>query len=143
MRRVRGKDTKPELRVRRALHRAGFRFTLHRRDLPGSPDIVLPRYHVAVWVNGCFWHGHHCRKGRSRPSANSAFWKAKIERTIERDRSGEQAAVVAGWKPRIIWECSLESNLADLLSELAELRRSKEKGRRSGFSQVDPGSSAG
>jgi DNA mismatch endonuclease, patch repair protein len=127
MRRVRGKDTKPEMKVRSTLHAAGYRFRLHRRDLPGSPDIVLARFQLAVWVNGCFWHGHDCRKGRSRPSVNSKFWNAKINRTIERDRIGENAAKAAGWKTWIIWECRLDNDLRDLLLELSKLRSIRTK----------------
>lgn len=122
MRRIRGKDTKPERRVRSKLHRVGFRFRLHRRDLPGSPDIVLPQYRVAVWVHGCFWHGHECRKGRSRPTTNAEFWRSKIERTKERDRAGQKAARASGWKTRIVWECALEGELSRLISELKQMR---------------------
>jgi DNA mismatch endonuclease (patch repair protein) len=122
MRRVRSKNTTPEMRVRSVLHRAGFRFRLHRRDLPGSPDIVLPTYRTAVWVNGCFWHGHDCRKGRSRPATNAEFWEQKRSRTRERDLVGHASAEAAGWKVRVLWECSLRSDVDALLSELAELR---------------------
>jgi len=118
MRRVRSKNTKPELRVRSALHKAGFRFRLHRRDLPGSPDIVLTRYRVAVWVNGCFWHAHDCRRGRSRPSANAQFWKDKIESTKARDLRGLQNATAAGWTTWVVWECCLEAGIQELVANL-------------------------
>src|SRR5690349_6557163 len=96
MSRVRGRDTAPELRVRCALHAAGFRFRLHRRDLPGRPDIVLPAFRTAVFVHGCFWHAHDCPRGR-RPASNSAFWAAKLEKNVARDRDAAAALVWLGW----------------------------------------------
>ncbi|MBA4731169.1 MAG: DNA mismatch endonuclease Vsr, partial [Alcanivorax sp.] len=85
MSKIRSKDTNIELRVRKALHSAGFRFRLHRKDLPGSPDLVLPKYSTAVFVNGCFWHGHDCKKAKI-PATNIEFWKRKIETNISRDK---------------------------------------------------------
>lgn len=125
MRRIRGKDTRPELQVRTALHKAGYRFRLHRRDVPGSPDIVLPRYQMAIWVHGCFWHGHECRKGRSRPATNVEFWSSKIARTKERDTQGREEAKVAGWKTRVVWECTLKSDVELLISELNGVRENR------------------
>lgn len=92
---VKGKDTKPEMIVRRALHAAGHRFRLHRDDLPGRPDLVLPRHRMAVFVHGCFWHGHHCRRGK-RPSTNVDFWGPKLDRNIERDRAARAALEATG-----------------------------------------------
>ena len=85
MGRIRGKDTKPELRVRKALHAAGYRFRLHRKDLPGRPDITLPRHRTVIFVHGCFWHGHEGCKANRIPKTNPEFWSAKIDRNRERD----------------------------------------------------------
>lgn len=105
MSRVKGRDTKPELLVRSIVHRMGYRFRVNRRDLPGSPDIVLPRHHKAIFVHGCFWHGHkRCRRA-SRPKANELFWNKKLDENIERDRSKLRALRGAGWRVLIIWEC--------------------------------------
>lgn len=108
MRAVRGRDTGPELRVRRALHAAGFRFRLQRADLPGRPDLVLPRHRLAVFVHGCFWHGHDCPRGRRAPKTNAAYWQAKIARNRTRDAAAQAALTAAGWTPVIIWECALD-----------------------------------
>lgn len=114
---VRGRDTKPEVAVRRALHAAGYRFRLHRRDLPGRPDIVLPCHRLAVFVHGCFWHGHDCRRGR-RPSSNTGFWHAKLARNVERDRAAVEALTAAGWTVETVWECSLEAGVERVLARL-------------------------
>lgn len=108
MRAVRGRDTGPELRVRRPLHAAGFRFRLQRADLPGRPDLVLPRHRLAVFVHGCFWHGHDCPRGRRAPKTNAAYWQAKIARNRTRDAAAQAALTAAGWTPVIIWECALD-----------------------------------
>ena len=118
MSRVRSRDTAPELTVRSALHAAGYRYRLHRKDLPGSPDIVLPRYRTAVQVHGCFWHGHHCRRGDRLPSTNTEYWRAKIERNRERDREVGQALAEAGWRVVTIWECDLRAATEQLLAAL-------------------------
>lgn len=104
MSRVRSKDTKPERIVRSLLHQAGYRFRLHRNDLPGKPDIVLPKYHTVVFVHGCFWHGHKCPKG-ARPVTNTQFWEAKLDRNIKRDARNTLLLKSAGWKVIVIWEC--------------------------------------
>jgi DNA mismatch endonuclease (patch repair protein) len=117
MARVRGKDTQPELRVRRALFARGFRFRLHRKDLPGRPDIILPRYRVGVFVHGCFWHGHSCPRGR-RPSSNAQFWQQKIERNMERDRRAVPELEAAGWTVKTIWQCSLDEGIEELIALL-------------------------
>ncbi len=118
---VRGKDTSPERHVRSALHAAGFRFRLHRRDLPGRPDIVLARFRTAVFVHGCFWHGHDCLKGK-RPTSNVAFWNAKLERNAERDRVALMALGEAGWHAHVVWECALGSATDALISMLKRRR---------------------
>lgn len=115
---VRGKDTAPERAVRSALFSAGYRYRLHRRDLPGSPDIVLPRYRTAVFVNGCFWHGHDCPRGR-RPGSNVKFWNVKLDRTLARDRASRAALEAVGWTVTIVWECSTKSDIERLLTDLA------------------------
>jgi DNA mismatch endonuclease (patch repair protein) len=104
MARVKNKNTAPELKVRSLLHRLGYRFRLHRRDLPGSPDIVLPRHRKVIFVHGCFWHGHDCPRG-GRPASNRAFWDEKLDRNIARDRAAQQALADLGWSTLIMWEC--------------------------------------
>ncbi len=106
MSRVRAKDTRPEMTVRRLLHSLGFRFRLHRRDLPGQPDIVLPRYRAAIFVHGCFWHGHDCSLFRM-PATRTEFWAAKIAATRLRDREAVLGLRDADWRSLLIWECAL------------------------------------
>jgi DNA mismatch endonuclease (patch repair protein) len=108
MARVRGGDTAPEKRVRSFLHAEGFRFRLHRKTLPGRPDIVLPRHRTVVLVNGCFWHGHQkCRKGTNRPTSNREFWAKKIAANIARDRKNESQLRREGWRVLTVWECDV------------------------------------
>ncbi len=114
---VKGRNTKPEVTVRRALHAAGHRFRLHTRDLPGRPDVVLPRHRLAVFVHGCFWHGHDCRRGR-KPSSNTSFWDIKLAHNIERDRAAADALTAAGWAVETIWECSLGAGIERVLARL-------------------------
>ncbi len=104
---IRGKDTRPELQIRKALHRAGFRFRLHVKDLPGKPDIVLPRYHVAIFVHGCFWHGHDCHLFKW-PKSRVNFWSTKLVRNRENDEKHQAALRRAGWRVLVIWECALK-----------------------------------
>jgi DNA mismatch endonuclease (patch repair protein) len=106
MSRIRGRDTKPELHLRRGLHARGFRFRLHRRDLPGRPDIVFPSRHAAIFVHGCFWHGHDCPMCRL-PATRPAFWRAKIEKNRARDQKAVGALTTSGWRTLIVWECAL------------------------------------
>lgn len=106
MRRVRAKDTKPEMTVRHLLHDQGFRYRLHRRDLPGRPDIVLPRWRAVVFVHGCFWHGHGCSLFRL-PATRTEFWSAKIEGNRRRDAAAVAALEAAGWRSLWVWECAL------------------------------------
>ena len=117
MARVRQKDTVPELAVRRGLHRAGLRFRLHRKDLPGTPDLILPKYRTAVFVHGCFWHGHDCRKGR-RPSSNIRFWTPKLDRNARRDQEAQSALIELGWQVATIWECDVDAGIEQLLGQL-------------------------
>jgi DNA mismatch endonuclease (patch repair protein) len=106
MSRIRGKDTRPELLLRRALHARGFRFRLHRRDLPGCPDLVLPGFHAAIFVHGCFWHGHNCPMFKL-PATRTDFWAAKIGGNRERDVHVLEALAERGWRSFIVWECTL------------------------------------
>lgn len=119
---VRSRDTSPELAVRQALHAAGYRFRLHRKDLPGRPDIVLPRYRTAVQVHGCFWHGHQCRRGRRVPSTNTDYWQAKIRRNRDRDAAAAQDLATGGWRVITVWECSINAGIEHLLATLGAER---------------------
>jgi DNA mismatch endonuclease, patch repair protein len=102
---IRGKDTKPEMRVRKALFAGGYRYRLHRKDLPGTPDIVLPGRRVAIFVNGCFWHGHSGCSLAKVPGTRTDFWKEKFENNRQRDRVAAEALRVAGWRVLVVWEC--------------------------------------
>ena len=108
MSRIRGKDTKPEILVRRGLHARGFRFRLQERRLPGRPDMTLPKYGVAVMVNGCFWHGHKGCRYAVKPKSNSEFWDAKIKRNQHRDEVTAAHLEALGWTVITIWECELK-----------------------------------
>jgi len=111
------RDTKPERVVRRLLHAMGYRFRLHRKDLPGTPDIVLPKHRVAIFVHGCFWHQHpECRKAR-RPSSNCAYWDKKLDENVIRDRRNLADLESKAWHPMIVWQCELKdcSSLAESL----------------------------
>lgn len=112
MSRVRGRDTKPEIRVRRLLHRAGYRFRLHRRDLPGRPDIFLPKHRLAVFVHGCFWHGHEgCRRGKL-PDTRPEFWASKIAGNRARDARAVEELAALGIASVTLWECQLKEDAA-------------------------------
>lgn len=105
MSRIRSRDTKPELAVRSALHKLGYRFRLHRRDLPGRPDIVLPKYHVAILVHGCFWHRHLACIDCSNPKTRRQYWRPKLLGNEKRDVRNRRLLRRIGWKPIVIWEC--------------------------------------
>lgn len=109
MRAVRGRDTKPEMRVRRIAHALGYRFRLHRRDLPGKPDLTFPRLKKVVFVHGCFWHQHQRCKRASMPTSNVKFWRAKLTRNAERDAGQVAAVKAAGWRALVVWECQLRN----------------------------------
>lgn len=121
---VRSKDTAPEVAVRQALHAAGYRFRLHRRDLPGSPDIVLPKHRVAVFVHGCFWHGHGCRRDK-RPATNTSYWAAKRTRNTARDRRSQRALRADRWSVAVVWTCRLERDVQTLVRRLARARQQR------------------
>lgn len=121
MARIRGKDTKPELAVRSLLHAAGFRFRLHARQLPGRPDLVLPKHYAVVFVHGCFWHRHgRCRDGRSTPRSNQAYWGPKFERNVARDRRVKQALRRRGWRVITVWECQVKRDPEAVLLRVAK-----------------------
>jgi DNA mismatch endonuclease (patch repair protein) len=108
MRAVKDKDTKPEWIVRRLLHAAGFRYRLHAKVLPGKPDLVFPSRRKAIFVHGCFWHGHDCARGDRQPKTNAAYWLAKIARNKARDAAHLADLKQAGWKAHVVWECELK-----------------------------------
>ena len=107
---IRCNDTKPEIRVRAILHSLGYRFRLHRKDLPGKPDIVLPKHRTVIFVHGCFWHSHDCRWGTVTPKTHHEFWKEKRRGTKERDARTVSALEEAGWHVLVIWECQSKSD---------------------------------
>jgi DNA mismatch endonuclease (patch repair protein) len=111
MSRIRGKNTKPEILVRKRLHARGFRFRLHNKKLPGSPDIVLPKYGVAIMVNGCFWHGHKGCRYATKPKSNVEFWETKIARNCHRDEVTTAHLEALGWTVITVWECELRGTL--------------------------------
>lgn len=122
MRRIRSTDTQPEMVVRRLLHGAGFRYRLHRSDLPGRPDIVLPRYKVVVFVHGCFWHGHDACVDGHRPKSNSSYWNAKLEGNRQRDARNAQRLAELGWRRIVVWECHLKDREQLAKRVLSEIR---------------------
>jgi DNA mismatch endonuclease (patch repair protein) len=107
MRQVKARDTRPELIVRRLIWSLGGRYRLHRKDLPGRPDIVLPGRRLAVFVHGCFWHGHDCARGARVPKANREYWVAKVARNRARDAAAQAALEAAGWRVEVVWECEI------------------------------------
>ncbi|NML42532.1 DNA mismatch endonuclease Vsr [Ramlibacter sp. G-1-2-2] len=104
MRSIRAKDTAPEMRVRQLAHGMGYRYVLHDKRLPGSPDLVFPSRKAVIQVHGCYWHGHECRVGR-RPKSNLAYWTPKIDRNVERDVRSAKALRRLGWRVMVVWEC--------------------------------------
>jgi DNA mismatch endonuclease (patch repair protein) len=119
MSKIKGKNTKPEMIVRSALHEEGYRFRLHRKDLPGKPDIVLPKYRAAIFVNGCFWHGHHCPLFKW-PKTREDFWRSKILANVRRDQINYQEIVNMGWRVCIVWECSIRSKSCEAKSAMMQ-----------------------
>ena len=109
MSRIRGTDTRPERQLRSLLHRAGLRFRLHARHLPGRPDIVLPKYRTAIFVHGCFWHRHRCGNA-TVPATRTAFWQEKFKGNVLRDACNQAALRSAGWKVQVVWECELDAD---------------------------------
>lgn len=129
MSRVRGTNTQPELALRRALRAAAIPFSTYGKSLPGRPDVVLPRFRRAVFVHGCFWHSHSCRRG-ARPKTNVAFWNTKLDLNRLRDQECQRALRRAGWKVTVLWECRLQQGIKRLLALLRKetVRRAKAPG---------------
>ena len=121
MRAVKSANTTPELVVRTLVHRLGYRFRLHAAELPGKPDLVLPRHRKAIFVHGCFWHRHRCDAGRSTPGTRQKYWRVKFARNVERDRLALRRLRRAGWSVLVVWECHTKTAKRDQLT--ARLRR--------------------
>lgn len=121
---IRGKNTRPELAVRSAIHAAGFRFTLHNKKLPGSPDIVLPRYKTAIEVRGCFWHRHPGCRFATTPATNREFWQTKFRENVRRDARNQEALKSAGWRLLVVWECEARDppKVSRLIKRLLRIR---------------------
>lgn len=128
MRKVRSRDTRPELQLRRGIHREGFRYRLHDLKLPGKPDLVFPRYRLAVFVNGCFWHGHECARGARVPTTNTRYWEQKIARNKQRDEETYRRLRKRGWRVIIVWECDLSEGRRAVLRRLRKLRSKQDHG---------------
>ncbi len=125
MSRIKGRNTKPELKVRSFLHRAGLRFRLHKKGLPGKPDIVLPKYKTVIFVQGCFWHQHPGCKHSGIPLSNISYWKPKLNRTIERDKKNQEKLSHSGWHVTVLWECEITEG--SLLKLVEEVKRADEE----------------
>lgn len=123
MGRIRSKNTKPEMLVRSLLHKNGFRFSLHRKDLPGNPDIVLRKFCTVIQVRGCFWHLHHCPDGRI-PKSNRGYWNKKLLRNRERDASNDEAIRALGWQLIVVWECEINTDLESTMDRIVHQLRS-------------------
>ena len=121
MARVKAANTSPEVAVRRLVHGLGYRFRLHRRNLPGTPDLVLPKHRAVVFVHGCFWHQHDCRRGCRQPATNQAYWIPKLARNVERDAATRNALEELGWRVLTIWECQIGDS--DLGVRIADFLR--------------------
>jgi DNA mismatch endonuclease (patch repair protein) len=131
---IKGKDTKPELLLRKHLHIAGFRYKLHDKNLPGRPDLVFPKYKAVIQINGCFWHRHNCHLFKW-PSTNKEFWKRKINGNKYRDHISEEKLLSTGWRLLIIWECSLKGKNKIQLSKIIN-RTSKWLKSKSSFKEI-------
>ena len=130
MRGIKGRNTKPEMQLRRLLFKAGFRYRLHRKDLPGKPDIVLPKWNAAIFVHGCFWHRHSGCSLTTTPSTRTEFWKQKFDANVERDARNRESLINAGWRVATVWECGLRKNPEDIVSSVSDwLKETGEKSR--------------
>ncbi len=117
---IKNKDTRPELAVRSLLHRMGHRFRLHQKDLPGKPDIILKKHKTVVFVHGCYWHRHNCKRGQSMPSSNKEFWQRKFRGTIERDKKVQEQLKKLDWNVGVIWQCELKTQ-SDTVKKLENI----------------------
>jgi DNA mismatch endonuclease (patch repair protein) len=116
MTKVKGENTKPEIVIRKLLFSMGYRYRLYRKDLPGKPDIVLPKYKYVIFVHGCFWHGCPiCKHAQIRPINNAEYWNKKLDRNIERDKNNKKELIKLGWKVFVIWECEIKKSKIDKL----------------------------
>lgn len=127
---IRGKNTTPELRVRRLLHRLGYRYLLHAKKLPGTPDLVFPSRKKIVFVHGCYWHCHHCKYGRTIPKTNAEFWANKRARNVARDAEQQKRLRQFGWETLVVWECQTRNSSSfdlegRLISFLDKRRRAR------------------
>lgn len=120
MSRIRGKDTSPEMMVRRWLWAHGYRYRLHRKDLPGKPDVILSRYQVIILIHGCFWHRHGC-PATTMPASRQDFWTEKFRENVERDRRTVSALLAASWRVMVVWECTLRGKTAEPAQTTAEI----------------------
>lgn len=118
MSRIKGRNSRPEMIVRSMVHRMGYRFRIHRRDLPGNPDIVLPRHGKIIFVNGCFWHGHKGCQRSKRPATNEKFWGRKLDGNVKRDKRFRRELHAMGWRVLVVWEC--ETRIVDKLHRKIE-----------------------
>lgn len=118
---IRGKNTKPEMLLRRALHKKGFRYRLHVSNLPGKPDLVFPRYKTVLFVHGCFWHRHSGCRYATSPASNTEFWEAKFRANVKRDKVLLDKLVAIGWRTGVVWECSLKQGIdGDLILRISD-----------------------
>lgn len=120
MSRIRNKDTRPEKCLRSLLHQAGFRFRLHVSNLPGKPDLVLPRYKTVIFVHGCYWHRHSGCKNATTPSTRTDFWVAKFQGTVKRDQEVADKLINQGWRVIIVWECELKNNPDSVIQKICQ-----------------------
>lgn len=115
---IRSKNTKPEMMVRSALHKLGYRYSLHRKELPGQPDLTLPKYNSVIFINGCFWHQHRkCRNGHI-PKTRTEYWRNKFDKNVERDRRSYRELRKCGWNVIIVWECEIKNDLHSVIKNI-------------------------
>jgi DNA mismatch endonuclease, patch repair protein len=126
---IRGKDTRPEMIIRRGLHARGFRYRLHDRRLPGKPDLVFPKYRAVIFVHGCFWHGHNCPFFKW-PKTREAFWRKKIEGNVARDRDAIAQLQMSGWRVKLVWECETRKRAPEELEQKIAFWLSHEGGEK-------------
>ncbi len=128
MSRIKGRDTAPERKLRSLLHKAGYRFRIHRTTLPGKPDIVLRKYRTVVFVHGCFWHRHEDCPNAANPKTNAAFWQEKFRNTVERDRRNSAVLADLGWRIVVVWECEIERDAAKVAGRVGQILTGVEHG---------------